>query len=184
MPPPPPQLGKYMVSQAVDAATAKQYDLILMDMEMPVMNGLEASRIIKERCPSTFIVLLTAHVSIDEDISAVDLLLQKPLRINKIEEVLQMVSKYARFTLSAWDGSEGNLGLPPYQSVYAPPSPLFCESTRPCHLSRQFKDVSLEMMLPENHLSENFHPNPDVFLKDYPPPPVFSCEKLSASNHR
>lgn len=35
--------------QALDAITQKAFDLVFMDVEMPVMNGLETTRAIRER---------------------------------------------------------------------------------------------------------------------------------------
>lgn len=45
--------------QAIDKAPALRPDVILMDIRMPVMGGLEATRILKTRMPEIKIVILT-----------------------------------------------------------------------------------------------------------------------------
>ena len=47
--------------EAVDIASTTPVDLILMDIKMPEMDGLEATRIIKSRMPEIPIVALTAN---------------------------------------------------------------------------------------------------------------------------
>ena len=51
--------------EAIEQAHALGPDLIVMDIEMPVMNGVEATRHIKEQLPGIKIVMLT--VSEDDD---------------------------------------------------------------------------------------------------------------------
>jgi two-component system, NarL family, nitrate/nitrite response regulator NarL len=51
--------------EAIDQARALRPDLIVMDVEMPVMNGVEAVRILRDAMPDIKIVVLT--VSEDED---------------------------------------------------------------------------------------------------------------------
>ncbi len=48
--------------EAVEQASQQRFDLILMDMQMPEMNGIEATRKIRETDPETPIVALTANV--------------------------------------------------------------------------------------------------------------------------
>ncbi len=47
--------------QAVEVASEHPFDLVLMDIEMPRMNGLEAARILRERGIEVPIIATTAH---------------------------------------------------------------------------------------------------------------------------
>jgi CheY-like chemotaxis protein len=75
-------------------------DLILMDIRMPVMDGIEASRIIKELNPGIPIVVQTASVmgSAYDDIafSKCDDTIFKPIDKNKlIETIANQFEKYS-----------------------------------------------------------------------------------------
>ena len=47
--------------QAVKLATKLVPDVVIMDISMPKLNGLEATQRIKETCPSTAVLVLTVH---------------------------------------------------------------------------------------------------------------------------
>ncbi len=47
--------------EAIQQATALHPDVILMDLEMPVIDGFTAARIIKSKHPSIWLVALTIH---------------------------------------------------------------------------------------------------------------------------
>ena len=47
--------------EAVEMVDKGQYDIVLMDIKMPIMDGLEATKAIKEKHPDLPIVALTAN---------------------------------------------------------------------------------------------------------------------------
>lgn len=86
--------------QGVDIAATRRFDLILMDISMPRLDGLEASRLIRERHgpnAKTPIIALTAH-AMQSDIERfkaagmVDVL-TKPLSIDHAQTVIRQFAK-------------------------------------------------------------------------------------------
>ena len=77
---------------AVDKFKEHDFDVTLMDIVMPEMNGVEASRKIKESQPEAPIILMTAYS--DEDLiqmarkEGVRRIIQKPIRIDKLIELI------------------------------------------------------------------------------------------------
>jgi DNA-binding NarL/FixJ family response regulator len=46
--------------QGVEAVKASQPDLVLLDIAMPVMDGLQALTLIRDECPTAIVVMLSA----------------------------------------------------------------------------------------------------------------------------
>ncbi|WGS63248.1 hybrid sensor histidine kinase/response regulator [Vibrio lentus] len=76
---------------AVDLFKTHQVDLILMDVQMPVMNGFDASQIIKARSPDTPIIALSGESGqreLDMISKLMDGRLEKPTSLNALQDVL------------------------------------------------------------------------------------------------
>src|SRR5690606_27833295 len=92
--------------QAVDLVNQRDFDLVLMDVRMPEMDGLEALRRIKESDPRVFVVVMTAHSNLQDAVTAIKHgaydYLEKPVDPDKLFDLLkraletkQMVSDLA-----------------------------------------------------------------------------------------
>ncbi len=85
--------------EAVDYLNNNDFDLVLMDIEMPVMNGLETCEYIRKNFPSpknlTKVVALTAHNPYiffeDYNDAGFDELLTKPYSLDKIVELINSI---------------------------------------------------------------------------------------------
>ncbi len=51
---------------ALEMVDAKQYDVIVLDVKMPDIDGIEVFRIIRRKYPNLPVILLTGHSSIDD----------------------------------------------------------------------------------------------------------------------
>jgi len=87
--------------EAVEAVAETSYDLVLMDIQMPEMDGLEAMRIIRERLRerAPYLVALTAE-ALEGDrerflASGFDNYLSKPLKASALQDLLRSVPSSA-----------------------------------------------------------------------------------------
>ena len=84
-------------AQAVAAATSREYDVVIMDVEMPVVDGVEATRLIADRIGDhrPWIIACTAGSTVttrDEARSVgMDDFLPKPLAPAALAEALRRV---------------------------------------------------------------------------------------------
>ncbi len=77
--------------EAIQKVEAHFYDLIIMDVKMPQMDGLTALQKIKTLDPRMFVVVLTAHTNVRDAIEAIKEgaydYLEKPINRNKLIEI-------------------------------------------------------------------------------------------------
>jgi two-component system, sensor histidine kinase and response regulator len=112
-------------AEAVETTARERFDLILMDMQMPVMDGTSATRAIRARERGghrTPIVALTANVLAGQFQSCMDAgmddVLGKPLDPQRLQDVLE------RFVLRAPAGAFGPVERPPGPDLASAPLDL------------------------------------------------------------
>jgi CheY-like chemotaxis protein len=100
--------------EAVEAYRKSPVDVVFMDLHMPVMNGLEASRKIRkyeheQGLAPTAIVALTGAVSLNARqeafASGMDLFLIKPVAMKVLNEILILLRDKGRGALRDFRGS-------------------------------------------------------------------------------
>ncbi len=68
--------------EAIELAENNEYDAIVLDFQMPGMDGLEAVKIIKAKHPGSHIILLTGYATVEKEREAMQAgafdLLEKP----------------------------------------------------------------------------------------------------------
>lgn len=81
-------------SEAVQLADAEQPDVVLMDLSLPVMDGFEAAKLIRqsEKSKGALIIAVTAHQETDfrndAKNSGFDAYVTKPIDVNWLKELI------------------------------------------------------------------------------------------------
>lgn len=86
----------YHGKSALDLLEKKKYDIIIMDLEMPILDGVQTIKKIREKNRKVPVIIITAYSSekrINEVIEngANDVFL-KPLTMNKLESIISRYS--------------------------------------------------------------------------------------------
>jgi DNA-binding NtrC family response regulator len=78
---------------AIHKAVAEDFDVIILDLLMPGMDGIQALKALKERKPDLQVILLTGHATVQKGVEAMKLgamdLLEKPADINQLTEKIK-----------------------------------------------------------------------------------------------
>ena len=98
-------MGVYSGREAIDKVREMAFDVILLDMKMPVMNGVETYREIKKIRPRTVVILVTAYRveeliqdALEEGAYAV---LKKPLDIDRVVAMIEQSRKVGALIMVA-----------------------------------------------------------------------------------
>ena len=79
--------------EAVEMVDKGGFDIVLMDIKMPVMDGLEATKLIKEKMPDLPVVALTANAFDSDRMLALEVgcdeFLTKPISSAKCLETIE-----------------------------------------------------------------------------------------------
>jgi len=82
---------------AVEKAKADKPDLIILDLQMPEMNGVEAAKVLKQSMPEVPIVLFTMyHVGSWAEDLGIDAVVSKPDGLGRLAECVQSLLATSR----------------------------------------------------------------------------------------
>jgi DNA-binding NtrC family response regulator len=120
-------------SAALAWLAANEGDLVLLDLRMPDMSGLEVLERIRERYPQLEVVLLTGHGTIDTAITAIRKgafhFLTKPCSPDEVELTLQKASE-RRALVERTAALQQALAPPDLRDAFVGRSPAFQEILR------------------------------------------------------
>jgi DNA-binding NtrC family response regulator len=95
--------------QALKAMEAEPYDLVLLDLRMPGMDGLSTLKAMKARWPESEVIMITGYPSVDTAKEAIRLgacdYLSKPLTPGEVIEAANSAMEQKHWTLRPEGGT-------------------------------------------------------------------------------
>ena len=117
-------------SEATVALEVDEFDLVLSDIQMPGMNGLELLQHVQNSAPDTLVVLITAHGTAESAVEAMKHgaydYLTKPCSVDEIRQVVERALE-KRDLSSANAGARRPMARPPSLPAVSGRSPQMLE---------------------------------------------------------
>ncbi|MCL5062081.1 MAG: response regulator [Nitrospirae bacterium] len=87
--------------QAIERVTYGDFDIVLLDLMMPVMDGMETLKEIKKIRPKTKVIMITAFATVENAVDAIkngaNDYIPKPYIANELLSTIRRVIEEARF---------------------------------------------------------------------------------------
>lgn len=81
--------------EALEKVAQAEYELMLLDLRMPGVDGMEVLRQVSQRLPELKVIIITAYGSIDLAVEAMKLgavdFLQKPFDVSQVREMVRRI---------------------------------------------------------------------------------------------
>ncbi len=78
---------------AIEAIEDEEYDVVVLDLRMPGMDGIAALKVMKRKRPLLEVIILTGHGSVESGIQGMNLgafdYAMKPIQINELQEKIE-----------------------------------------------------------------------------------------------
>jgi len=92
-------------AKALEALEIAEFDVVLSDVRMPRMNGLELLKQIRERWPRVYVVMITGYATIETAVEAMKFgafdYLRKPFRSDNVQKIIGLIEEQRRFSLGS-----------------------------------------------------------------------------------
>ncbi len=79
--------------RALDLLASQDFDVMILDVKMPGMDGIETLREVKKRKPLTEVIMLTGHASVESGIQGMQLgafdYVMKPVALDELLEKMR-----------------------------------------------------------------------------------------------
>jgi two-component system, OmpR family, response regulator len=90
--------GVHSGPEALDLMDTRDFDVVILDVKMPGMDGIETLRAMKKKTPLTEVIMLTGHGSVESGIQGLQLgaynYVMKPVPLDDL--LKQMAQAYER----------------------------------------------------------------------------------------
>ncbi|HNI67378.1 MAG TPA: response regulator, partial [Nitrospira sp.] len=84
-------------TEGVTVLGTRQFDVVITDLRLPGADGLTLLKVCKERSPTTEVILITAHGSVDTAVGAIKLgaydYITKPFQMDELLLIVERVGK-------------------------------------------------------------------------------------------
>ncbi|MDQ7785442.1 MAG: response regulator [Desulfomonilaceae bacterium] len=87
-------VGALSGMQALELCEEREFDVVILDVRMPQMDGIETLKELKKKHPLTEVIMLTGHGSVDSGIKGLQLgaynYIMKPAKIDELTKQISL----------------------------------------------------------------------------------------------